>query len=192
MLTVYIVTAVVGGIMILAAALMGHGDASVDAHADFHIGDHDLSHDHNFDGAEGVWMHLFSIRFWTYLCATFGTVGALLTLLTDSKEPAIGFISLATALIAAGAIVALFATLKARESNSKAALIDLIGSAGKVLVTVRKDQPGKVRCEIKGESLDLLALTEGEEVIAPGTEVVILNVENDRAIVASRTSIFDE
>lgn len=192
MLTFYVIAAVFGLVFILVTALTGHhGDTSFDAHADADAGSGDVSHGHDYDAGMDFWLHFLSVRFWTYFSAAFGTIGLLLTTLSDAREPLIAIASLGSGLVAAIAIVFAFAYMRKTETSSSTALLDLIGVSAKVLVAVRKESPGKIRAEVKGEFLDLLATTEDDTVIETGSEAVIVGVEGSRAIVVSRKALFD-
>jgi membrane-bound ClpP family serine protease len=68
---------------------------------------------------------------------------------------------------------------------------DYIGVLGRTLVPVRPSQPGKVRVSIKGDTLDLIALSEGDKEIASGEEIVVVGLEGDRVRVAPKGDYLD-
>jgi membrane protein implicated in regulation of membrane protease activity len=75
-------------------------------------------------------------------------------------------------------------TLSDPGASGEAALLEARGRSGRVLVPLSRDQRGKVRVQIKGQTVDLLATTSGGELKA-GAEVVVLDVRGDVAEVAA-------
>ncbi len=60
---------------------------------------------------------------------------------------------------------------------------DAVGSVGKVLVPVSRRAHGKVRIELKGQTVDLLATTDDEDLEA-GEMVLVEEMESGKARVA--------
>lgn len=186
MLTAYIVTAVIGGVLILVS-LFGGAD-----------------HDHSFDHDSGVsgdahhghdfhaWLPFFSLRFWTYLFLGFGLTGILLTLLTNVSSAFGTVISISVGLICGLAIAYTMRFLQLSETTSMASEKDLVGAEAKVLVPLHSDHPGKIRANVKGELIDLVALSDGKESIEAGEQVMIVELEGDRAKVVRRSMFFGE
>ncbi len=93
MLTVYLITAVVGGAFVLLSAFGGsHDDFDHDADFDSDAGfesDAGLDADFGADADHGelvhadVWLPFLSMRFWTYFLTFFGVTGMLLDELFD-------------------------------------------------------------------------------------------------------------
>ncbi len=202
MLTFYIVSAVLGGVVILFSSLSGHHTEFGATHFDHsfdHSGAGHLGHDgHAGHGSDAdsdhtpPWVYVLNIRFWTYMLATFGCVGLLLTTLSNAKEPLIVIASLATGMFAGAVVAYAYSLVRVKEVSSGIRMAELIGSQAKVLVPVRKDVPGKIRCEYKGEFLDVMALADSEDAIPQGKDVIVISVEDDKALVMSRAAIFDE
>ncbi len=126
-----------------------------------------------------------SFRFWIFALLGFGFSGTLLH-----------FLSLATPLVAAlvatfaGVSSGLFATWAIRVASrssftSSDDVTQARGRTGRVLVPCAKGKVGQVRIEIKGQSVDLLAITEGEE-ISRGEHVLVVDFEGQVARVAKR------
>ncbi len=209
MLSVYIVTAIIGGALIVLSAL-GGADADADADLDFDADadlDLDLDADADFDAdldadhdvghldvvdAEGVWLPFLSLRFWTYCAAGFGLVGAILTWAGSLAEPTIAIAAGATGLVAGLAMAYTMRMLKAGEAHGHVGVRDYEGAEGRVRVTVGKTTPGKIRAHIGGEELDILALAEGDEALPPGTPVMIIEMEGHIARVVRRQAILGE
>jgi membrane protein implicated in regulation of membrane protease activity len=69
---------------------------------------------------------------------------------------------------------------------------DLLGKEAKLLVGVKPSQLGKIRFEVKGEIIDMIAVAEDDSVIETGEQVLIVGVEGNQARVARRRDIFEE
>src|SRR5690349_10121353 len=83
MLTVYIVSAVVAGVLVLLSLLgIGH---EVGHDLNFEVA-HEVDHDADHGDGAGLWMPFFSMRFYTYFFAAFGTTGLLLHFLTTTPS----------------------------------------------------------------------------------------------------------
>jgi membrane protein implicated in regulation of membrane protease activity len=193
MLTVYIICAIVGGGLILVTAFTGGGDhdAGHDIGHDADVG-HDVSHDSGHDGADGPWLPFFSVRFWTYLIGVFGSVGLLLTLLSDSREPTTALLSAGTGLLSGLVAATLVRWLSTHESDSTAREADFLGQRARVTVPIRENQLGRIRTTVKGELLDILATAEEPKALAEGSEVVIIGMENGRATVMPLDTLLEE
>lgn len=186
MLGFYIVSAIVGGVLILVNVISGGHSHDFDVHADapdLDHGGHDIDH--------SLWLPFFSLRFWTYFFGAMGVTGLLLTYLTRATEPSIGILAGVTGLACGMMVVVIMRYLRRYDSNSSANLDELLGLEAKVLVTVRQNTPGKIRCAIKGETLDLLALSQEDSVIEAGSDAIIVAIEDDRARVVPRAVLFD-
>ncbi|MCW5947244.1 MAG: NfeD family protein [Fimbriimonadales bacterium] len=181
MLPAYVMTAVIGGVLIIVSLFGGEHDHSLDH-------DSDLSVDKEFD----TWLPFFSLRFWTYLCLGFGLTGLLLTLFTDLAAPMTAGISGGVGLLCGLAIAYTMRWLRVSETNSSASEADLIGAEAKVLVQLRPESPGKIRANIKGELIDLVALADEKDSIGVGEQVMIVSIDGDRAKVVRRSMFFGE
>jgi len=212
MLTLYIVCAVLGGGLMLLSALGGffHGDLSAD-HGPAFDADHqiDFSHDIATTGGEvghhvelpnaldvgwtnsDFWLAFVSMRFVTYFVGIFGIVGTTLSLLTGMSGPTVTIVSFLFALVLGYGGSLLFRYLNAEGETSGVTHNDYVGVLGRTLVGIRPSQPGKVRVSIKGDTLDLIALSEGEKEIAVGEEIVVVGLEGDRVRVAPKGDYLD-
>jgi len=209
MLTIYIVTAVIAGGLILLSALTGlggHADADVDH--DVHVDhDHDFQvdgdHDHDVHaGHDSIanhevvktadsWLPFLSLRFWTYFFGAFGVSGGLLTFLKASVEPATMVMALGTGLLTG--YIAFLATRWARRADldSKIGQNDFVGASGRMIVATREGQYGKVRVEIRGEILDMLAVSDNGLDIEQGEDVFLVGAENGQARVVRQREILE-
>lgn len=194
MIPIYIVSAIVGGGLVLVSAFMGHGDGGLGHDAPDHGGfDHgDLDHDHDAHADAHLWIPFLSLRFWTYFFAAFGIVGLMLTRFVAVGEPATGIIAGGTGLVAGLLISALMRVARRMETDSSAKTQDFLGATGIVVVAIRPSSEGKIRVNIKGEIIELLAQPSEGETLEIGSEAVIITMENDRARVMSRASLLEE
>lgn len=178
---VYLASLIVGlGVLVVQLAMGGKSGDHVDADGD--DGGHDgkeLSH-----GSDFVSLFL-STRFWIFASLAFGLSGSLIHFLALASV-------LATALIAGGAGVGsgLFASLafravKRAATSTNAATTDAVGQVGRVLVGVTKGKVGQVRVELKGQSVDMLATTDDDE-LTRGESVLVEDVRGHVAHVSRR------
>ncbi|MBS1707213.1 MAG: NfeD family protein [Armatimonadetes bacterium] len=184
MLLTYAVSAIVAGVLVVLSLLGAEhaaGDHEVSA-------DHDV-HDAGHDTAPGHWLPFFSLRFYTYFFAGFGTTGLLLTWLAKLSEPTAGIISAVVGLGCGLSVSIIVRALRLSESSSAAKEKDMLGKEAQVLVAVRGSTPGRIRLSLRGDLIDFLATTEDGSDIEPGASVVVLEVINGRAVVARKDSI---
>ena len=127
---------------------------------------------------------MLSTRSVTYGLFAFGFVGTSLHVLRLTGEPAAVAIAAATG---AGVTLAVGTALRALGdpgATGEAALLEARGRPGRVLVPLTRGQRGKVRVQIKGQTVDLLATTAGGELPA-GAEVVVVDVRGEVAEVVA-------
>lgn len=188
MMTLYLVAAMVGlGLIIFTALAGGH-----DAHMDHDLSvDHDVGGDHEVHWDHGGLAPFISLRFWTYFAATFGLTGAVLSLTNASNPQQILIASLVGGFAVGLMVHFAMRALRRSESSSAANVDDLIGKEGKLLVAIRDGQPGKVRLDVKGDLIDMLALPQSGVTAEVGETVYVLAIENDRAIVARREDLLE-
>lgn len=164
----------------------GDGDVH-DASADGHDGgDHDGPGGKELSAADGAHTAgeggaltlFFSTRFWIFAALAFGMSGGLIHWFALAG-------TVATALIAAGAgfgsglfAVMAFRAVRRATNTTTTYASDAIGSVGRVIVDCGQGQMGKVRVELKGHSVDMLATTD-EANIARGARVLIEDVNGE-------------
>ncbi|MBI4950410.1 MAG: hypothetical protein HY908_00105 [Myxococcales bacterium] len=208
MLLAYVFALIVGlGVLLIQAAFGGkdveggaEADADTDADADADAegeadAGHDLGHgvghggaphggDHEVALDAGGLVALFvSTRFWIFTLLGFGLSGTILTL----------FGTLATLLvlpIAAGAGLAsglgaayAFRALRRSSGRTTEDVASAVGRVARVVVPAAPGRLGRVRIEIGGQTVDLVARAEGE-ALERGEEVVIEEVEGETAQVS--------
>ncbi|MCW5937313.1 MAG: NfeD family protein [Fimbriimonadaceae bacterium] len=208
MLALYIFCAILGGGFVLVSALggaLGHGhlDSGADAgghdvegafdhtaETDAPLHGHGASHDAVSAGS--FWLPFFSLRFWTYFIGSFGVLGVALNLLKASTEPATMAIAGVTGLCIGWAAAYLIRLLGAPDNNSSIAEGDFLGSVGRVTVAVRGAQPGKVRTSIRGDLIDMIAVSDSGSDVEQGEEVLIVGIERGQARVARKSEYLGE
>jgi membrane protein implicated in regulation of membrane protease activity len=178
MLELYLVALIIGAGLLLFSLFAGgdhHGHADGDAHADVDAhgdahgdghGDADHHHGHLDLGALS-WLPLASLRFWTFFLAFFGATGTALFFI----ERGLGrwttvAIAAAMGYVCGAAAVAAFRYMRKSQTSSALAVDDYIGETAVVRVAVARGKIGKVRLEIKGRTVDLLAETEEDQPFA--------------------------
>ncbi|AKT39008.1 hypothetical protein [Chondromyces crocatus] len=179
---VYVFALVVSLGLFLVQALMGGEKGDIDA-------DHDVgeawhgsagSKDLGVIGAQGTLSTLKSTRFWLFFALGFGLSGSLLHYLDLADDVTTIVTSLATGLVS-GAIVAFaFRAVQRTSASSSTGLSEAVGRTGRVLVSVNREKVGQVRVELKGHSVDILAITDEEE-LARGEAILIESLEGQKA-----------
>jgi membrane protein implicated in regulation of membrane protease activity len=153
-------------------------------------GHHGLDHAFGADHLGGPGHHpaggpgMLSTRSVTYGLFAFGFVGVALHVLALTG-PRGAFAVAASAGIAT--TLAVGTTLRAvgdPAASGEAALVEARGTKGRVLIPMAPGQPGKVRVQIKGQTVDLVATTDGR-VLEAGSEVMVVDVKGDVAEVVA-------
>ena len=171
----YLIAIVLGGGSLLVQLIAGdHGDGG---HA-FEAG----------DAGHPAGPGLLSTRSAVYALFTFGLVGGLLHVPGIVEPRTALVVAVLSAIAATVAIGHLFRSLDDAGASGAAALDEARGRSGRVLVGCARGQRGKVRVQLKGHQVDLMATTD-EESIAEGAEVVILQVRDGVAHVATKASV---
>lgn len=182
MLLVYTVSAIVAGVLVLLA-LFG---------ADHHVGSEIHVDGADHDSETGHWLPFFSLRFYTYFFAGFGTTGLLLHYFTKVDSTIMALIAAAVGLGSGLGVSILVRLLRITEASGSASDKDVLGKEAQVLVAIRGTNPGRIRCTVKGDIIDFLAISDSPDPIEVGTSVVVVAMENGQAQVVSRQSIFED
>lgn len=176
------------GIVFLAALILGAGTLAFqlvsmgDGDAEAHVGaDADAGADgsahaahqpHDASPASGFLPLVLALRFWSFAFLAFGLSGSLLYYLNLlGAAPAFG-VALGTGL--ASGLLASWGVrqLQRAQSSSGAETSDLVGQVGRVLVPLTKARRGKIRVELKGQTLDFIASTD-DEALEAGAAVLV-------------------
>lgn len=194
MLPLYLFALIVGGGLLIFSLLAGQGESQdVDLH-----GDGEVSGEGHGDVDGGDWIVLqsfLSIRTLLYLFAGFGATGTLMELLTDAS-PLVAFTWAAlTGLVAASLAAAIYAWVRGTDSGEVPTEPDyLVGTTARVILPVVQGRRGKVLALHAGREVELLARLYGadDELCPRGSEVVIVDVEGDTALVTALPRISSE
>ena len=207
MLTVYLVCLLIGGTLVAGSALFGghghDGDHGELDHSDhFESGHHDgLEHDElapasgSFSsavvhaetahvgmqdiGGDHLWLPFLSMRFWTFFLAFFGLTGVVLTgLALWTSQAAILPASVVMGLISGYGVAAVMNHLRRTTTDSSIQEQDYLGASARVLLPIAQGQPGKVRLQIRDQTVDLIAETEDPTPLALRQEVLVYAIEN--------------
>lgn len=164
--------ALVIGIGSVAVQLLGTGDSNGDAHAG---GDHGGAESHDGHGEAGFLPIFLSLRFWTHGLLAFGIVGTTLHYLNLAGRTATLVSALAIGLFSGLLAAWVLRALARADTSSGAEAHDSVGQVGRVLVGCRRGGHAKVRIELRGQTLDLLATTDDEE-LESGAPVLVEEV----------------
>lgn len=194
MLTLYLIALAVGGTMVLASLLFGgdfddlEADVDVDADIDADVdADADGDTDHDTGDLLAGWLPVTSLRFWIFFAAFFGLTGTLLVGLKLIDSGAIvAALSGAVGWSAGAAIVAAYRRLKDQVVDSTLGEDDYIGANGIVVLPVAKGRTGKVRLELAGRTVELLADTEEEEPLDIRQIVTVWGIVDDGRVLIAR------
>jgi hypothetical protein len=214
MLVAYVVALGIGGTLVLASLVMGGKDKDFDKSVDKDVDlDHDADHgadqdqgdDHDKAGAmvlagenamvkhEGgglgdtvsMLLPITSVRFWTFFLAFFGLTGMTLT------AAALGPGVIANALLSTGvgylsgmSVVSVGRKLKKASTDSTVGHHDYVGATAVVSLPVARGRTGKIRLDLKGRTVELIADTEDERSYDIKQRVMIYQMTGDgRALI---------
>ena len=181
----YLAALILGLGTIMVQLLMGgDGDADADAGGDADVQDMDTDHADAHAEADSGFLPIFlSLRFWIFGSLAFGMVGSLLHFLGLAS----GLVTLVAASVmgvGSGMLASwIFRVLNRQQVSSGAGENDAVGHVGKVLIRVPAQGHGKVRIQLKGQTLDLLATTDEVELLE-GEQVLVEEMRDGRARVS--------
>ena len=183
---VYVFCLVLGVILLGASIMFGDTDMDADVDVDVDIDadvDADLGTDLDLGGADFFLWTFKSIRFWTFFAAFFGLTGLTLTGLGLSAPITRLLLSLGT-----GAVIGFIASaaVKYLASEKRGYALDsgdYIGKSARILTPVTRGGVGKVRIEVGGTSIDVLATTADED-FSLGEEAMVIEMDGTTAVLA--------
>jgi len=189
---IYLFSLIVGAVLLGASILLGgqdadaDGDLDADADADGGL-DKDIALDKDVGGAGDAFGFLttfLSLRFWTFFLAFFGLTGLVLDLFGLVGSWIALVLALAMGLGTGAGAMAILRALAGETSGSVVESRDYVGKTARVVVPFRGINVGKVRVDVKGTSIDLLASGVDEDAYGKREEVLIVEMEGSRARVA--------
>lgn len=135
--------------------------------------------DHDFEaGGPGF----FSSRVMAVFVTTFGGAGAVATYYGLPAVPA-AFVGFATGLVFGGAIYALARFLYQQQASTDVRSGDLVGTVGRVVVSIPAGGVGQIRVRLGEELLDRIARTRDGVPVPENTSVQIEEVLGETVIV---------
>jgi hypothetical protein len=178
MIGLYLFAAVLGGGLLAMSVFGADADAASDAGSGNAIAE--------LHGAAEMLLGIFRLRNLTFLFATFGITGAVLTWLGASS----GWAFTMAIIMGLGAMIinhALFAWL--RRADSAGNLVDendLVGMNGRVVLTVAPGERGRIVCTVAGREQYIVArLASGQsDALVSGREIVVVGMTGGVAEIA--------
>lgn len=166
-------------------------DADADADADHDVdgdGAHDGAHDGDVAGTTGVsvsdfWLPFLSVRFWVFFLCFFGLTGLVLTLLALAGKWSTLVTSVLMGVFTGFAAAFVIQRLKKAEIGLTVSLEEYQGKEGVVLLPIEPKGKGKVRLEVRGQTVDLIAWVDGERAVERGRRVLVIDVKDNEALV---------
>lgn len=182
MIYLYLFSLVVGGGLLGVSIVLGGHDAGHEVHAGDALAP--AGQEGPLGGAESYLAWLVSVRFWTFFVAFFGLTGLVFDGLGLSSGWVTLIVAITTGSIAGGGAMFVLRKLTKDETNSAVNTRDYVGRTGRVLVGFAAGGVGKVRVEVKGSSIDLLAEPEDDRTYSPEDEVIVVEMSGLHAKVA--------
>lgn len=192
MFWIYLASAIFGGSFLIPMILGGLGsdmelDGDFDVDTDVDV-DSDVGTDSpvsaGLDAGQAIVGSLLSFRSIVFFAAFFGAVGLVFTGLGYNIV-----LTLVTAVVlgtvAAAANSVLFGLLKASESTSRVGERTFEGRPASVTVPISAGHRGRIRIDLAGQPHYLVAESFDGETFAPGHEVVVVELTQGIARVAS-------
>jgi membrane protein implicated in regulation of membrane protease activity len=189
----YTIAAIVGCGLIVASLLgVLDGDHSIDhhfghdtfghdgfGHVDSSSQDTNQGHEHSADWMS--WIPLFSVRFWVFGSAAFGLIGVLLRILDTGSASTRLVAAVLGGLFTGTAVWSLFRFTKGLDRSDNASARQLWGQTAKVIVPIRGTDVGKIRLQVQGQTVELLAKSESGADLETGEEVFVVSMSGSFA-----------
>lgn len=186
----YLFALVLGGVLLIASIVMGGDsdadadldtDADLDADADADAEHHGASH----GDAGGFFAAFLSLRFWTFFAAFFGLTGMLLGTYALPTDPLLVLgLAIGMGALSGYSAVTIIRHFARTDVGTAASVRDYVGKSGRVLVPIRPGAVGKLRLELKGTTVDLLASAGDDTTFETGEQALVVQLDGTTAIVA--------
>jgi len=199
---VYVFALILGGVLLGSSILLGghddaeletgdvDADASLEAEAHADLDDHggtgspEQEAEFGHGGADFFLWTFRSIRFWTFFLAFFGLTGVVLDGLGLVEHWA-ATLGLAVAM---GTVTGMGASgviryLSSDTTGVAAGSDDYVGKTVRVMIPVAPNATGKVRLQLKGNTVDVLAKCD-DDSFASKEEAIIIEMEGTTARIA--------
>jgi membrane protein implicated in regulation of membrane protease activity len=178
MLALYVMSLIVGGGLLLLSLVAGAEAGGADG-----LDGGGLEGTESGEGSVGSALPLASMFFWTFFLAFFGLTGVLLSTLARDAGTLLTILLAVGMGTGAGLIAArVLRRLGRAEVDSSVRPIDVVGRLGRVVVPVGREQPGKIRVELKGRTVELLAYGDDAVPLARSQRVYVHDVLKDGSV----------
>ncbi len=205
LLATYVGALVLGGGLLVVSALLGGHDHDADVDHDVELeaeveadaeldadADADADHDGHVGVGDALWLPVLSIRFWTFFLAFFGLTGLSLeglrhAGLIGAPWGVVLGLAIVTGVVSGWVVSRIVQQLKQEKVSSEVVPEhDYAGKAAEVLLDVAPGDPGLVRLEVKGVSIDVTAVVASSDVgpFKRGSKVIVLAYEQGKVRVA--------
>jgi hypothetical protein len=171
---VYLIALVLGG-GVLLLQIIGGSKGDLDHGLEGHV-HHDFGH-------HGPEPGVISTRALVYALFTFGFVGGALHIVGLTSPGVAGVVAVVAGVAAGLAVGYVFARVGHPEASGSAAFDDARGMRARVLLACAPDRQGKIRIQLRGQTVDLRATSEAG-TLPEGAEVIVVDVRDDVARVA--------
>lgn len=130
--------------------------------------------------------YLRSLKFWTFGSGFFGLTGVLLSTTHPTLAAVWVFaIALLVGLSIGFLAAAVLQALRRQRVNSLIQPQDWVGAKGTVELPFDAQSRGKVRLQLKGSLVDVIAFTNDTKPLNVGESIVVIGSENNRVWVVS-------
>jgi membrane protein implicated in regulation of membrane protease activity len=194
---VYIAALVLGGCLLCASMFLGHHDA--EASPDLHV-DGDVHAAADADGhleaghgasLSDFWIPFVSVRFWIFFLCFFGLTGSVFSLFHLAGKWPVLILALAVGVATGLAAVLIIKYLRTHEVGQAPTEEDLKGLEGVLLLPLAPGTKSKVRLDLHGQTVDLVAVSDEPDSIETGRRVVVIDIRDNQAVVVSAGSLED-
>jgi membrane protein implicated in regulation of membrane protease activity len=178
MVVLYVMSLIVGGGLLLLSLVAGGEVGAADG-----LDGGGLEGTESGEGFSGSALPLASMFFWTFFLAFFGLTGVLLSFLSRGAGTLLTVLLSVGMGVGAGLIASrVLRGLGRSEVDSSVRPTDMVGRLGRVVVPVGREQPGKIRVELKGRTVELLAYGDETVPLAPPQRVYVHDVLKDGSV----------
>ena len=187
----YVFCLIIGGAFVALSAFAGLDgvDFDQDFDPDFEVIDRPNKKGNTLLSSQrrrGLWLPLFSFKFWTFGTCFFGLTGILLSYISPTLSPTIvAIISIIMGVLCGTMMAWVLHTLKHNQVDSLVRSNDLVGLSGTVEIPFDKNSKGKIRVSVKESVVGFIAFTEENKEFTRGEKVFIVGVENNKVWVIS-------
>lgn len=177
LIDIYLFALVLGGVLLVASLVMGGNSTDVAADAD-------ASAEAEHGALGGMFGAFLSLRFWTFFAAFFGLTGFVFDGLDLLPGPT-GPLVLAIIMGLATGLFTVWVLRKLQQSSSGAVptVEAYTGRTGRVLLAFGPGELGKLRLELGGTTVDVLASTEDTTPFVTGDEAMVVEMRQNTALV---------